>query len=320
MEKPSLIKALEFIALAQRDAGAPYQTHCSLRSNQAVACDGVLAAGHRIEEAIDACPHTLTLLSALRKCKGVLSVAQLNSGRLSVKAGAFKAFIDCTPDATLNHVEPDPIVGMADNRLRDALAALSPFIAENSPRVIMASALLRSGSALATNGMILVEYWHGLQLPPDIIVPKIFIVALCKTDKKIKGFGCSDTTFTIWFEDDSWLRTQLYKERWPDCDAILNRESKPVAMPEKFFEAVETVFEFVDDNRIRIRNDIVQSHNDANKGATYEVLGLVGNVIFNAKHLKSLSNVIKTIDIVGNNGVSYFYGDNVRVALSQLKD
>ena len=57
---PSIVKALDFIALAQKDKGAPYQTTVRLGQNQAVATDGVLSAGHSIDEDIVACPHTLT--------------------------------------------------------------------------------------------------------------------------------------------------------------------------------------------------------------------------------------------------------------------
>src|SRR5690349_12164751 len=120
-EISSLLRALDFVAVAQKDKGAPYQTHVALTRNTAIAFDGVLAAGHIIEEDLTASPHTLTLVNALNKAEGVLSVTQLDSGRLSVKAGKFKALVPCLPDATLPGIGPDPRVGVIDNRIRTGL-------------------------------------------------------------------------------------------------------------------------------------------------------------------------------------------------------
>lgn len=320
-EKPSLVRALEFVALAQRDTGAPYQTHVHLGRNCAVAFDGVLAAGHTIDEDITACPHTFTLLAALRRATGVLSVAQLDAGRLSVKAGKFKAFVACMPSAVLQSVGPDPMLGVADNRLRAALAALAPFIAENSPRVVMASAYLRAGTAVATNGHVLLEYWHGIDMPPQgFIVPKLFINALCKIDKNITGFGFSDTSLTVYFEDSSWLRTQLYKDRWPDTDAVMARPHRANPLPTGFFEGLNNVFDFIEDNRVRIAPGAIRSHKDANVGASYEVSGVDATVTLNAKDWKLLDGLISSVDLAGADGISYFYGENLRGAMTQFKE
>lgn len=319
-EISSLIKALDFVALAQKDKGAPYQTHVALGRNKAVAYDGVLAAGHRIDEDLVACPHTMTLVAALKKCPGALSVTQLDSGRLSVKSGKFKSFVPCVPDATLPGIYPDPRVGTLNNNIRVGLELLSPFIVENSQRVVTASALLRSGSILATNGQVLLEYWHGIDLPPGLIVPKLFINALCRITKDIVGFGYSDTTFTVYFDDESWLKTQLYNERWPNCDDILARPHSPQLLPVGFFDALGTVMNFIEDGRVRLRNGKIHTHQDDITGASYEVEGLNANVVFNAKHLKLLDGIIKTIDFTGNKGVSFFYGDNIRGALTQIRE
>lgn len=319
-EIPSLVRALDFIAFAQKDKGAPYQTHVALGGKMAVAHDGVLSAGHSIDEDLVACPHTVTLLAALKKCAGVLSVAQLDSGKLSVKSGKFKAFVPCLPNATLPGIGPDPKVGVIDNRIRDGLAVLSPLVVENSQRVITASVLLRSRSMVATNGNVLLEYWHGIDLPPGLIIPKVFINALLKITKPLVAFGFSQSTFTVYFDDDSWLKTQLYNDKWPDCDAILNKPNNPVELPKGLFDAINIVAGFVEDNRIRLCEGRVNTHAHEGVGASYEVAGLQANVSFNVKHILLLEGRIKTIDFVGEKGISYFYGDNLRGAITQIKD
>lgn len=319
-EVPSLIRALDFIAFAQKDKGAPYQTHVALGGKMAVAHDGVLSAGHRIDEDLVASPHTVTLLAALKRCAGVLSVAQLDNEKLSVKSGRFKAFVPCLPNSTLPGIAPDPKAGVIDNRIREGLAILSPLVVENSQRVITASVMLRSRSMIATNGNVMLEYWHGIDLPPGLLIPKVFINALLKITKPIVSFGFSQSTFTVYFDDDSWLKTQLYNDKWPDCDTILNKPNNPVEVPVGLFDAINVVSGFADDNRIRLRTGRVQTHADESTGASYEVAGLTANVMFNIKHLLLLEGRIKTIDFVGNKNVSYFYGDNLRGAITQMTE
>lgn len=319
-EPMKLLQALDFIALAQRDKGAPYQTHVGLVNGTAVATDGVLSAGVLIEESINAVPHTHTLVAALKKCDGPLQIAQLDSGRLSVKAGKFRALVPCLPGSQLPGVEPDPYAGVLDNRIRVGLEILSPFVVENSQRVVMASVLLRAYSMVATNGHVLLEYAHGIDLPPGLIVPKLFINALTRVKKNIVGFGFSNVSFTVFFEDNSWLKTQLYKEKWPDTDAIMQRPHSPVALPENFFEALHAVVGFSADNRVRFRPGKIQSHADADTGAQYEVEGITAKVTLNAKHLALLDGLAVSMDIAGNSGASYFHGENLRGAVSQFKE
>lgn len=321
-EASSLLRALDFVALAQRDKGAPYQTHVVLRNGTAIAFDGVLAAGHLIDEDLHACPHSMTLLSALRKSEGVLSVTQLANDRLSVRSGKFRATVACLPEASIPGIAPDPMVGVMDNRIRKGLEAVSPFIIENSQRVVMASALVRSGSVVATNGHVLLEYWHGIDLPPGLIVPKVFINALLKIKHDIIGFGFSQSSLTVYFEGNCWLKTQLYAEKWPDCDGILAKHvGTTLPLPKGFFEALAAVQDFTEDGRVRLFDGRLQTHTDSALGATYELDGLVASgVTLNAKHLTPLEGLVSAVDWNGSENITFFYGENIRGALSQLKD
>lgn len=318
-EPLKILQALDFVALAQRDKGAPHQTHVILHNHTAIATDGVLSAGVIIDESIEAVPHTATFVAALKKCEGVLQLTQLDSGRLSVKARKFRALVPCL-DTWPVAVQPDPWAGVLNDNIRTGFGVLAPFVVENSQRVVMASVLLRANTMVATNGHVLLEYWHGIDLPPGLIIPKLFINAVLRTKKTIVGFGFSATSFTIYFEDNSWLKTQLYKEKYPDTDSIMARPHTPAPLPEHFFEAVTAVVSFSADNRVRIRPGKVQSHATEAEGATYECEGIYANITLNAKHLSMLEGLVASIDLAGNSGASYFYGENLRGAVSQFKE
>jgi len=316
----SLTKALEFVALAQKDKGAPYQTHVVLDSHMAVGYDGILAAGHPIDEELQACPHTFTLLAALKRCEGVLSVTQLPTARLSVRAGKFRAFVRCADVGLIPRIAPDPQVGVLSNVLKDGLRAITPIIVENSPRVVMAAALLQANTVSATNNQIILEYWHGFDLPPNLIIPKLFINALLKIDYDIVGFGFSSTTFTLHFSNGSWLKTQLYVDKWPDVARVFNDPCAPIALPEGFFHALNQVMPFVEDNRVRLRDGQICTHADAQLGGQHDVPGLIATATYNAKHLALLEPLIQTVDFTNKNGVTYFFGDRLRGAMTVSRE
>ena len=56
--------------------------------------------------------------------------------------------------------------------------------------------------------------------------------------KQLVKFGYSDTSFTLFFQDQSWIKTQLHNENWPDTDKILSVESKQIPIPEGFYKAL----------------------------------------------------------------------------------
>lgn len=320
-EKSKLLQALEFVALAQRETGAPYQTHCQMGQGFIVAFDGVVAIGHLIDEHLDLCPHTATMVEALSRCDGAFSLTQTSNGDLSVKSGRFRATVRCANDAVIKGIYPDNPCGYFTVEVINGLKLLSPFVPENAHRVVMASIFLRSGSMLATDGQFILEYQHGLEFPPTgFLIPKPFISALLKIKKETVSFGYSDTSLTVYFADNSWIRTQLYKEQWPDCDGVLNRPNTPTQLPDGFFEAVRNVSAFTVDNRIRFRNNVVMSHDSANEGACNELDGVIANVTLTKKHISLLDGMINAIDMNGTNAVTYFYGERLRGALAQMKE
>src|SRR4051812_42053534 len=90
-----LLAALQFCSCVSEKLGAPYETHIALRNNWAIAFNGIVAAGCPIIEDVHTNPHNLLLIEALSKCDDNYSLTQLDSNRLAVKSGKFKAVIPC---------------------------------------------------------------------------------------------------------------------------------------------------------------------------------------------------------------------------------
>lgn len=319
-ETSSLIKALNFIAKIQKDAGTAIQTHCHIHDNVIVACDGVISAGHKIDEDLNVCPHTLQLLTALSKCGQNLSMTQLENNKLAVKSGKFSALIPCDPNYSIA-VAPDDPCGSISDVFIHALGEVSHLAQEQAQKVVLASVLMRSGSVMATNGVVALEQWHGIDVP-TCALPKVFVTVLCSIDKKVTSFGYSGSSITFWFEDESWIKTQLYAEEWPaSLDRILkaNGEFKP--LPKGFYEALRNVEDFSEGGSekgtVWFDELGMNSHQTKDNGATYEIKDLPAGLAFRIKYLKQIEKACKSISY--NKVTMWFFGDNIRGAIMGVR-
>jgi hypothetical protein len=313
----ALVSALKFISVAQKDAGQPHETHCRLAHNTAVAFNGTLAAGVRIDEDITANPHTLKLLAALERCGETFSITQLDNERLSIKSEKFKAVVPCLTSDQLLSVEPDAPCAIINDSLKEGFNVVSTIVSDNSEFMVTASILLRNQTMVSTNTHILFEYWHGIDLPP-LVIPKLAALAVSRCTLPLSRLGFSAGSVTFWFSDNSWIKTQQYTEKWPNVDRILNVPCLDKPIPETFYHGLDAIAPFADDNRVHCGQGILSTHTDTNLGASYEVEGLPEGPSFNLKYLKIIEPYVKTIDFVGVKGTTFFFGDKVRGLVMQI--
>ena len=329
-ETEKLVKAIEFLAIAQKDPdknkdlGLTYQAHMALQQSTAVAFDGVLAAGTYVDFGdVRGAPQTFKLLSALKRCKAQYSVTQLDNGGLVVRSGAFRATIDAMPLqdlATLN-IYPDQASVAVDDRLKVAFSLLNPLLVENTQYVVTSSLLLANGVVKATDRALLVEYWHGLQLsqlPVALVIPKAAVAAVAKCSKPLTSIGFSQQSVTFWFADNSWLRSQLHTEPYPNTDGIFNFAPVCTELPKKLKEAVEAVAPFSVDGNVYLNQNEVASHVDNATGATHDCKGLDGGWVFNIKRLTDVLSFATQADWTSSKIGVYFQADNIRAMLARV--
>jgi len=270
-----LISALKFISLAQKPEGTPYQVHSYISNHWALAFDGVLSIGCPIVEDLSACPNTFRLLAALSKCGQEYSIAQTNLLTLAVKSQRFKATIECIAADSLATSYPDIPLGPIDDRIKEGLKQLSWIPTEGAERAFAACILLQDQTMVATDSHCILEYFHSISLPNDIMIPKASVMAMLKIDKKLAKFGFSSDSFTFWYEDGSYLKTQLFKDKFPAYQQIFNKMDTGITqVPAEFFEGIRTVAPFIKDKIVMFRPGKICTSNDPDIGASYEIAGL----------------------------------------------
>lgn len=312
-------EAIKFVSCAQRDIGQPYQSHVKLGDLWAIAYDGILAAGCAIPEELNCCPHTAKLLEALSKSTGETVSITLSDGRLAVKSGNLRVFIPCALPDLMPVVIPDPVCGLVDDRLRDGFEKVMRIASDTAEHVLTASILLQRNSMLATDRIVILEYWHGIDLP-RLVLPKKSVKAFVDCKKSMIKFGFSETSFTIYFQDNSWIKTQLYNENWPDSAfRILDgADTQFRPLPPNFFDAVAAVAPHSEGNRIYLLDGAISSHEDGLEiGARMTLPGCVGGWSLSATKLMLMHGLMTHGDFgMDEPRAVYFQGDNIRGAIA----
>lgn len=310
----ALLQALQFVATAQRAIGSIEQTHCRIFGGWVMASNGIVSAAHPVTEDVSAAPATLRLLDALQNAPGAVSVTLLDAERLSVRSGDFQAVVPCIDPASLPTVSPDGAVALCDDRLKAALEIAGALTVEGAEKVINASVQLRNGSVISSNGMVIIEAWHGIAMPPQIIIPKMFVTALGKIKKPIARFGGNDFGFTLWFEDGSWLKTQIYPNTTalPNLDQFLNIESTPVPVPKQLFEVVKRLEPFSEDGLVHFTVDGARV-TSGQSFAIDQVKNMPTGFSFSIKGLLSIAPYCETIHFNAAEGVTLFFSKSKMV-------
>lgn len=258
IESP-LIQALRFLLLTWK-AGEDQAMYCMMHANEAVSFNSILAAGADIDEDLYACPHTALMLAAILRCGDRYAITQLSPTKLLVRSDDFQAYVPCVAPDALSWPLPDVPVVAIDDRLTEALRKVAPLLSATGETLIEQSIQLNAGSCLATNRSVILEAWHGFDLPSGLLLPKSIVTAIHKAGKHLRAFGFSSVSATFHFDDATWLRTQLFQEKWPDIQKHLNAQTCTRPVPSELFEAAKKVSPFSGNGAVYVKNGLISSH------------------------------------------------------------
>jgi len=313
----SLLTALQFIAPVMERKGTLSETHCSLSQNQASAFNGLIAMGHPITEDITAYPCHAPLLAALSQSRSGASISIKDNGDLFISAAPFRATIKGVRVNQIQTTSPDPMIAALPATFFAALPTLVKIIKDEDSNAAKCSLLLQSGSMIATDGVMLIEAWHGASMP-SLMLPKEAAVTLAKIKEPLVGFGfTANRSVTFWYENKAWFKTQLQDVKFPDLSFITNLAVSPAVVPTGFADAIKACRAHTEDedSAVYLADNALQSHALAEEGAVYEVQGLPGGQIFNGKYLAMVADIASGIDFsvrLREDRILGFVGNGVR--------
>lgn len=324
--KSSLLQSLEFLLTVPRITTDSNSVYCNIINGFAIQFNSIVAVGTPILLAIDAAPHTNLLERALAECGEGYKIVQLSPERLAVRSDDFQAFIPCAVPETLSQVIPDAPIAVLDDRLIVALKKCAAIADAKAKTVLESCICLSAGHCIASDNRVIIQAWHGIDLPDKMLLPKMAVGVIAKTKKKLAKFGYSYNqagiaiTATFYFDDETWLRTNLYQERYPDILRHLNVETQRRPVPAELFTAAQKVSPFSVTNEVFIKEGLISSESEFGKfhvGSELKlpIAGDHAPRIYYADDLAIVAKHAVTWDEITNKGVTYFFGENLRGAL-----
>lgn len=315
-----MFKELKFVqgAVAKKDF-VPAITHFCIENGTVRAYNGTIALCSPIPCDINCIPKAGPMVQAISRCSDTIMLSMTPAGRLSIRSGKFKAFVDCVEE-TQSHVQPEgEIVHFDGEVLLQAIKTIHPFIGNDASRQFTNGILLRGQSAFATNNVCLVEYWLGVEMPFVVNIPRAAIAEMVRLDEAPTHAQVDHNSMTFHYSGGRWIRTQLFSTDWPDLGAILGgHETRPRPVPEGFFDALDDLKPFRDKfGRVYLSDGALHTHADTSEGAQIDFPQATWEqeAIFNLEMLELLDGVAQTIDFnleKSGAGFMMFFGERLR--------
>jgi DNA polymerase III sliding clamp (beta) subunit (PCNA family) len=315
-----MLAELKFVqgAIAKKDF-LPALTHFRIEKGTVRGYNGTLALSSPIPLDLECTPKADPLLKAIANCTEVMSLSMTANGRLAVRSGSFKAFVDCVQGET-PHVEPEgEDLALDGPLLLAALQALQPFVSDDASRPWSNGILLRGESAYATNNVVLVEYWLGKQLP-TINIPRSAVKEIVRIGEPPIRAQANDRCITFHYTGGRWIRTQLLVTDWPDLKKVLDVTSSAVPIDPKLFVGLETIKPFVDKiGRVLFANGVMTTHENEDEGASFECDTVLPEGIYSLEMLMLLEGVATASDWSLYPKPAMFFGNRLRGAVIGMR-
>jgi hypothetical protein len=267
---------------------------------------------------LDVTPNAVHFVKAIRGCKDTIALSMTAGGRLTVKSGNFKAFVDCytggfpeiIPTGERMELSPDFMEG---------LKVLEPCVADDASRQWARGILFRGKSMFATNNVVLAEYWLGADFPLEMNLPLEAVKELIRIGEAPSALLAEENAVTFLFSGDRWMRSQLYTTQWPDLAKVLDKPSKQAPVPLTVGH-LEELMPFADDGgRVYLLDNMLATSLEEGLGARLEIAGLPEGGIYNVEMLILALALADTIDLTSYPAPCHFAGKNLRGAIIGMR-
>ena len=318
-----MLKELKFVqgAVASKDY-VPALNHFRIENGRVEGYNGDLALSTPIDLDIRAMPKGTAFVKAIERLpEGAEVVLNLTkTGKLTVKAGAFKVHVDCWPDDDAPRSVPAGEIFDMPGGILPVLKRLAPVMGIDASRPWAMGILFDGQSAFATNNIVVVEHWLPVVFPTPINLPAMAVKEMIRIGQEPIAMQPEERAITFHYEGGAWLRTSLVSTDWPDLSRILNNECDAQPVPAYFFDALSRLDAFVEKHgRLYFREGVVATSTDEGVGASMELPGFNAEGAYHLSQMRLLEPLATSIDFSRFPLPALFFGDNVRGAIVGMR-
>jgi hypothetical protein len=310
-----MLATLKFVqgAVSKKDF-VPALSHFRIRNGRITGFDGKLSISAPIAIDLDCCPKAETFVRAIEACGETVAMKLNDARKLAIRSGKFRAVIETVDEANYPDVVPEGVMVAHSGELLPALRLLYEFTAEDASRPWATGVLFNGQSAFATNNVVLVEHWLGYHFPYRVNLPRYAVREVLRIGEEPENVQLTQTSMTLHYSGERWLRMQLNEDSWPDATGLLNGLPTSAApVPEGFFDALATLKPFTEGDslgRVYVCGDRVATAME--DGASIDVPGLPAVGCYNLRMLMLLQDVATHIGFDQYPGKVPLYGVKLR--------
>lgn len=308
-----LLEQLRFVASILSKKGEPSETHCIIANGKITAVNKPLSVGILTDTDFDATLDAHQLIAALERCKEGYALSNVR-GMVTLNGGALRVNLP-TLKEQLHNAQPDGYYAPLDPKLLETVGSIVGIADDNAEYIEAASICIEEGLASALNSRreVLLQAYHGLNMP-TMMIPVSFFKRLLALPALPTGWGHSERSFTVFFDNNSWVKTQLNDCQPLPYSAVVSWDGEWQNMPD-IWEALETVMPFRG-NSVSVRFGTGSVYTDT---ANHDAQWPWSNVIrINADFLKSVKSHIEHFAI--DDKKFYFKKGNVRGAIMLMQN
>lgn len=319
-----MINALKFVqgAVAKKDF-VPALTHFRIQNGKVKGFNGTLGICSPIAVDLDVAPRAVQFVKAIEACTEEIALHVADNGKLCVRSGKFKTFVECDEVKNFPDFEPTGKIVELDKKLISALKILEPFIAEDATRPWACGILLDGESAMATNNIVFIEHWLGYRFPCRVNLPALAVRELIRIKEDPIKLQMTEDRLVFHYKGGQWLSTQVLTTPWPDMQPLLAKitregQEKP---PVELWEALEQLLPFADEiNRCFFQKGEVSTVAQSDvAGTSIKVKGMQEGGSYNTKHLIALKKTAETFAFSKYPAPIPFFGGYTRGLVSGIR-
>lgn len=317
-----MLESLRFVqgAVAKKDF-SPALTHFRIQDGFVYGYNGRMSLCSPIDTKLNVSPKAEPFVRAISTCQSEPDLSITKAGKLAVKSGSFKAYIDCTSEPFPELIpEGDQIE--IDFDFLDILRKLLPFTSEDATRPWAQGVLLTGDTAYATNNVVLIEHRLPKRIPIDLNLPRYAIAELLRIGKAPSSIQINENNVTFFLGEGRWLKSQLFETKWPDAKTLLDTKIDAPGwdVRDDFFAAVQSLAPFTDEyERLYVLKDRIATAEVDGDGASIELNNAPERAVFNIYQLLSLRGIAKTMALDKYPAPCPFTGDAIRGLLSGMR-
>lgn len=316
-----MLDSLRFVATAAaKKEFVPELSHFKIRGGRITGYNGLLALSSDIDVDLDILPHAGKFLAAIRACgNDLITLSVTGTGRLSVKSGAFKSYVECLESDGSQFVEPEGETVELGEHFMAGIKALAPAMGIDASRPWAMGIKLQDSSMYATNNVMIAEYYHGQRIPFDVVIPSLAVNELLRIKTNPIKVQVTTNALTFWFSETRWMRTALIEaDAWPFAriQPLLDKEGgAQLALPEAFEESVAKLKPFLGEHgSVYMTGDHYSTSPNEGEGSSVEIstTGITDMQAYSFTQLTLLSQIAKTIDWTAYPNPCKFMADRLR--------